>query len=74
MRGGATQLFFAGLSAVLMGVKTRDDRRCAIHHSHWALKVGAWLLLTVAPFFLPNDVIDAYGAVPPAAHALGRLT
>lgn len=53
-------LFFAGLSAVLMGVKTRDDRRCAIHHSHWALKVGAWLLLTVAPFFLPNDVIDAY--------------
>jgi hypothetical protein len=56
------QLFFAGLSCVLIDVKTRGDRRCAIHHDHWAIKVGVWVLLTVLPFFLPNDVIKAYGA------------
>jgi len=53
-------LFFAGLSCVLIDVKTRGDRRCAIHHDHWAIKVGVWVLLTVLPFFLPNDVIKAY--------------
>jgi hypothetical protein len=59
---GRAQLFFAGLSCVLIDVKTRGDRRCAIHHDHWAVKVGVWVLLTVLPFFLPNDVIKAYGA------------
>lgn len=67
------QLFFAGLSCVLIDVKTRGDRRCAIHHDHWAVKVGVWVLLTVLPFFLPNDVINAYGASN-SAPSPGRLS
>jgi hypothetical protein len=70
---GRAQLFFAGLSCVLMDVKTRGDRRCAIHHDHWAVKVGVWVLLTVLPFFLPNDVIMAYGASH-SAPSPGRLS
>jgi len=53
-------LFFFGMCLALVGVKDRGDARDALHHSHWGLKFMLWLLLTFAPFLLPNPVINAY--------------
>ncbi|MEW5314073.1 MAG: hypothetical protein WDW38_005597 [Sanguina aurantia] len=54
-------LFFATMSLSLIGVKYKSDKRDTyLHHGHWMLKLGAWLVFTALPFLLHNDVIDAY--------------
>ncbi|CAG9461663.1 unnamed protein product [Pedinophyceae sp. YPF-701] len=56
-----TWLFFAILSAALVGVRSRTDRRDQLlHHGNWALKAVAWALFNVLPFFLPNGLLGAY--------------
>jgi hypothetical protein len=57
-------LFFGLLSAVLIGVKYKSDKRDQyLHHGGWLVKLGLWLLCNALPFFLPVSVINAYGWV-----------
>jgi hypothetical protein len=55
-------MFFITMSAILFGVKYKNDKRDQmLHHGNWLLKLGIWILFNALPFFLPNSVIDAYG-------------
>ncbi|GAX77158.1 hypothetical protein CEUSTIGMA_g4603.t1 [Chlamydomonas eustigma] len=54
-------LFFATMSATMIGIKyKRDSRDKYLHHGNWLLKLGIWLAFTALPFLLPNNIVDAY--------------
>ena len=56
------QLFFATMSAIMVGVKYKSDSRDRhLHHGNWLLKLGVWILFVALPFLFPNNVVEAYG-------------
>jgi serine incorporator 1/3 len=56
------QLFFGTLSLILMGVRYQNDNRAKFLMSGSpGIKLGMWALFNVMPFFLPNNVVLAYG-------------
>ncbi len=64
----AAQMLFGLLSAVMVGVKYKSDKRATyLHHGSWAIKLVLWLLFNLLPFFFPVGLIDAY--CKSAAHA-----
>jgi Serine incorporator (Serinc) len=66
-------LYFAALSAALLGVRYRSDARGKLlQHGHWGLKLGAWLAFSALPFFFPNGVVQAYGT-PTGSHTCMSL-
>lgn len=55
-------LFFATMSAIMVGVKYRSDSRARyLHHGNWLLKLVLWMAFTALPFLFPTSVIDVYG-------------
>ncbi|GAA99409.1 uncharacterized protein L969DRAFT_86656 [Mixia osmundae IAM 14324] len=50
----ALSVFHMVLGALLVGVKDTRVKRAAIQNGWWGPKVGAWLILVVATFFIPN--------------------
>jgi len=56
------QLLFGALSLALVGAKLKVDKRSKhLHHGHYLLKLLAWAVFMVLPFFFPPGVVDAYG-------------
>lgn len=54
-------LFFATLSAAMVGVRFRNDPRARfLHHGNYALKMLAWLLFSALPFLFPNGVVASW--------------
>lgn len=65
------QLFFSALSLILLNVRDKADKRAAMLMSGSpAIKLGFWLLFNVLPFFLPNNVVLAYGYIARVGSAL----
>ena len=56
------QLFFGLMSAVLVGVKYKSDKRDQfLHHGGWLVKLMLWLGFNALPFFFPVGLVNAYG-------------
>ena len=54
------------MALALLGVQYRSDKRDKyLHHGNWLLKLGLWMAFCILPFFFPNSLVNAYGAVPP---------
>lgn len=54
-------LLFAILSAVMIGVRYKSDKRDRhLHHGGWLVKVVLWLFFNVVPFFFPIGLVNAY--------------
>ncbi|EFJ19682.1 hypothetical protein SELMODRAFT_110336 [Selaginella moellendorffii] len=56
-------LFFLAFAIVMIGVKNQSDQRDSWHHGGWMAKLILWLTVMVLMFFLPNGLVDAYGAI-----------
>lgn len=57
-------LMFLLLAGVMAGVRDRSDKRDRLLHRGPALvKAGVWLLFNALPFFFPNGLVNAYGAL-----------
>jgi hypothetical protein len=55
------QMFFALMSAVLIGVKYKSDKRDQyLHHGGWLVKLALWLAFCILPFFFPVGLVNAY--------------
>ena len=60
------------MSAVLVGVKYKSDKRDQfLHHGGWLVKLMLWLGFNALPFFFPVGLVNAYGEQPLAG---GRQT
>ncbi|OVA20071.1 Glycoside hydrolase [Macleaya cordata] len=53
-------LFFGSLALIMIGVKDQNDKRHAMHHGGWILKIVVWALLIILMFFLPDVIITIY--------------
>eukprot|EP00891_Asterochloris_glomerata_P004139 jgi/Astpho2/4139/Aster-01281 len=54
-------LFFGLMSAVLVGVKYKSDKRDQfLHHGGWLVKLMLWLGFNALPFFFPVGLVNAY--------------
>lgn len=54
-------MMFSLLSAVMVGVKYKSDKRDRyLHHGGWLAKAALWALFNVLPFFFPNGLVNAY--------------
>lgn len=54
-------MFFALMSAVLVGVKYKSDKRDQyLHHGGWLVKLALWLAFCILPFFFPVGLVNAY--------------
>jgi len=54
-------LFYGMLSMALVGVERKNDSRAKfLHHGSWGLKFLVWVLCLAVPFFMPDDVMEAY--------------
>ncbi|KAK9823454.1 hypothetical protein WJX72_002870 [[Myrmecia] bisecta] len=54
-------MFFGLLSAVLVGVRYKSDKRDQyLQHGGWFVKITLWLLCNALPFFFPVSVVNAY--------------
>lgn len=53
-------LFFALFSCLLAGVKYKGEARAKLHTGGWFMKIMAWLVFQVVPFFLPNESMEVY--------------
>ena len=50
------------MSAVLVGVKYKSDKRDQfLHHGGWLVKLMLWLGFNALPFFFPVGLVNAYG-------------
>lgn len=56
-------LFFSVFALIMIGVKDQNDQRDSWHHGGWMIKFISWVLLIIFAFFMPNGLINAYGAV-----------
>lgn len=66
------QLLFAGLAVVMLGVRSKGDRRDRyLHHGSWLIKLVLWLAFNILPFLFPNPVVNAYGEAQ--THGLQNL-
>lgn len=55
------QMFFGLMSAVLVGVKYKSDKRDQyLHHGGWLVKLALWLGFCILPFFFPVGLVNAY--------------
>ena len=55
------QMFFSLMSAVLIGVKYKSDKRDQyLHHGGWLVKLALWLAFCILPFFFPVGLVNAY--------------
>ena len=55
------QMFFGLMSAVLIGVKYKSDKRdLYLHHGGWLVKLALWLGFCILPFFFPVGLVNAY--------------
>ena len=55
-------MFFGLMSAVLVGVRYKSDKRDQyLHHGGWLVKLSLWLLFNILPFFFPVAMINGYG-------------
>ncbi|KAL3154486.1 hypothetical protein ABBQ32_013949 [Trebouxia sp. C0010 RCD-2024] len=54
-------MFFGLMSAVLLGVKYKSDKRDQyLHHGGWLVKLALWLSFCILPFFFPVGLVNAY--------------
>ena len=54
-------MFFGLMSAVLIGVKYKSDKRDQyLHHGGWLVKLALWLGFCILPFFFPVGLVNAY--------------
>ena len=54
-------MFFGLMSAVLVGVKYKSDKRDQyLHHGGWLVKLALWLGFCILPFFFPVGLVNAY--------------
>ena len=59
------QMFFGLMSAVLIGVKYKSDKRDQyLHHGGWLVKLALWLSFCILPFFFPVGLVNAYCKLP----------
>ena len=57
-------LMFLLLAGVMAGVRDRSDKRDRLlHRGPVLVKAGVWLLFNALPFFFPNGLVNAYGAL-----------
>lgn len=55
------QMFFGLMSAVLVGVKYKSDKRDQyLHHGGWLVKLALWLGFCILPFFFPVGLVNVY--------------
>jgi hypothetical protein len=54
-------MFFGLMSAVLVGVRYKSDKRDQyLHHGGWLVKLSLWLLFNILPFFFPVAMVNGY--------------
>uniref|UniRef100_A0A383VJK9 Serine incorporator n=1 Tax=Tetradesmus obliquus TaxID=3088 RepID=A0A383VJK9_TETOB len=55
-------LFFGCMSAALLGVKYKGERRGQLlQHGNWVIKLVVWIAFNALPFLFPNGLVQAYG-------------
>lgn len=64
-------MFFGLMSAVLVGVKYKSDKRDQyLHHGGWLVKLALWMAFCILPFFFPVGLVNAYCKFVPCCCAV----